>query len=121
MVGALARRGPDGDGVESWDAATLGHRRPASFDPSETGPQPMLSPDGQTGVVFNGAIYNFHALRAELKTRGFEFLSGTDTEVLVHGYREWGIDGLVARLHGMFAFALWDDAARRLFLVRDRL
>jgi asparagine synthase (glutamine-hydrolysing) len=121
MVGALERRGPDGEGVEAWDGAVLGHRRLAIFDLSEAGRQPMTSGDGTVSVVFNGAVYNFLALRAELEARGRRFHSQTDTEVLVEGYREWGIDALVGRLRGMFAFGLWDDAARRLFLVRDRL
>jgi asparagine synthase (glutamine-hydrolysing) len=121
MTGALARRGPDGEGVETWEAAALGHRRLAIFDLSEAGRQPMLSGDGRAGVVFNGAIYNFTALRSELEARGHRFRSRTDTEVLVRGYGEWGIDRLVSRLRGMFAFALWDEAARKLFLVRDRL
>lgn len=107
--------------MEAWPSATLGHRRLAIFDLSDMGRQPMLSPDGSVGVVFNGAIYNFQELRRELATRGFRFKSNTDTEVLVHGYREWGIDGLVRRLRGMFAFGLWDNDARKLFLVRDRL
>lgn len=81
----------------------------------------MLSPDGNTGVTFNGAIYNFTELRDELESRGYCFTSRTDTEVLVHGYDAWGIDELVRRLHGMFAFALWDDRRRTLHLVRDRL
>lgn len=81
----------------------------------------MLSPDGNTGVTFNGAIYNFTELREELESRGYSFTSRTDTEVLVHGYDAWGIDGLVRRLHGMFAFALWDHRTRTLHLVRDRL
>jgi asparagine synthase (glutamine-hydrolysing) len=121
MTLALARRGPDGEGLEVWDAAVLGHRRLAIFDLSELGRQPMLSRDGRVGVVFNGAIYNWRALRAELEREGHAFRSQTDTEVLVEGYRAWGIDRLVGRLRGMFAFGLWDDAARRLFLVRDRL
>jgi asparagine synthase (glutamine-hydrolysing) len=121
MVRALERRGPDGAGVETWDGAVLGHRRLAIFDLSEAGRQPMTSADGTVSIVFNGAVYNFLALRAELEARGRRFRSQTDTEVLVEGYREWGIDALVARLRGMFAFGLWDDAARRLFLVRDRL
>ena len=121
MVGELARRGPDGEGVEAWEAAVLGHRRLSIFDLSEAGRQPMLSPDRAVGVVFNGAIYNFWELRADLRERGYEFRSRTDTEVLVHGYREWGIDGLVGRLRGMFAFGLWDERRRALFLVRDRL
>ena len=121
MVRALARRGPDGEGVETWDGAVLGHRRLAIFDLSEAGRQPMISADGTVSVVFNGAVYNFLTLRAELEARGVSFRSRTDTEVLVDGYREWGIDALVNRLRGMFAFGLWDAAARRLFLVRDRL
>lgn len=121
MVCALARRGPDGEGVEAWDEAVLGHRRLAIFDLSEAGRQPMLSPDRSIGIVFNGAIYNFHDLRDELLKHGYNFKSHTDTEVLIHGYREWGIDELVGKLQGMFAFALWDDATRKLFLVRDRL
>ena len=121
MVRALERRGPDGEGVEAWGGAVLGHRRLAIFDLSEAGRQPMTSPDGRVGVVFNGAVYNFLALRAELEARGSRFRSRTDTEVLVEGYREWGIDALVRRLRGMFAFGLWDDEARKLFLVRDRL
>ncbi|HEX9918562.1 MAG TPA: asparagine synthase (glutamine-hydrolyzing), partial [Pyrinomonadaceae bacterium] len=121
MIRALARRGPDGAGVERWPQAALGHRRLAIFDLSEAGRQPMLSPDGSHGLVFNGAIYNFRALRAELEARGCAFHSQTDTEVILHGYREWGIDALVARLHGMFAFGLWDEHRQKLFLVRDRL
>lgn len=121
MIAALAHRGPDGEGVHAWDAAVFGHRRLAVFDLSDAGKQPMMTPDGRVGVTFNGAIYNFIELRSELARAGFAFASRTDTEVLLHGYRAWGIDGLVARLHGMFAFALWDDDARTLFLVRDRL
>ena len=121
MNAALARRGPDGEGVETWDDAVLGHRRLSIFDLSSAGRQPMLSPDRAVGVVFNGAIYNFHDLRAELCAQGWEFRSRTDTEVLIHGYREWGIDGLVSRLHGMFAFGIWDHATGKFFLVRDRL
>ncbi len=121
MVGALRRRGPDGEGLERWPEAVLGHRRLAIFDLSALGRQPMLSPDGSIGVVFNGAIYNFHQLRSDLVARGCAFRSQTDTEVLVHGYAEWGIDGLVSRLRGMFAFGVWDERRRRLFLVRDRL
>ena len=81
----------------------------------------MLSPDGEIGVTFNGAIFNFRDLRSELEQRGYHFGSQTDTEVLIHGYAEWGIDGLVTRLRGLFAFALWDNRSRKLFLTRDRL
>lgn len=121
MVRSLARRGPDGEGLEVWDGAALGHRRLAIFDLSDAGRQPMLSADGRTGIVFNGAIYNFRELRRELEARGHAFRSDTDTEVIIEGYREWGLDGTVERLRGMFAFGLWDDEARKLFLVRDRL
>lgn len=121
MVSSLALRGPDGEGIEFWDEALLGHRRLAIFDLSDLGRQPMLSPDRMVGIVFNGAIYNFRELRDQLETKGYQFKSHTDTEVLIHGYDAWGIDGLVARIKGMFAFGLWDDRKRKLFLVRDRL
>ncbi|HEV2801798.1 MAG TPA: asparagine synthase (glutamine-hydrolyzing) [Pyrinomonadaceae bacterium] len=121
MIRALARRGPDGTGLELWPHAALGHRRLAIFDLSEAGRQPMLSADREVGVVFNGAIYNWRELRTELEGRGSEFHTQTDTEVLVEGYRVWGIDALVNRLHGMFAFGLWDEQRQKLFLVRDRL
>lgn len=121
MMDALSRRGPDGAGLSTWQGVVLGHRRLAIFDLSDAGAQPMLTPDGSVGVVFNGAIYNFHRLRAELERDGATFRSRTDTEVLLHGYRAWGIDGLVDRLRGMFAFGLWDADRDTLFLVRDRL
>jgi asparagine synthase (glutamine-hydrolysing) len=121
MMSTLERRGPDGEGLEVWAHAVLGHRRLAIFDLSEAGRQPMLSPDKSLGVVFNGAIYNFRELRVELVSRGYEFISQTDTEVLLHGYREWGIDELVCKIRGMFAFGLWDNKQQKLFLVRDRL
>jgi asparagine synthase (glutamine-hydrolysing) len=121
MVGALARRGPDGEGIETWQNAVLGHRRLAIFDLTDAGRQPMLSPERDVAVVFNGAIYNFLDLRTELESHGRPFKSHTDTEVLIHGYRQWGIDGLIDRLRGMFAFGLWDNRQQCLFLVRDRL
>lgn len=121
MVDALQRRGPDGAGTHVWPRAVLGHRRLAIFDLSAAGRQPMLLQHEQLGVVFNGAIYNFKSLREELQQRGAQFKSRTDTEVLLWGYREWGIDGLVNRICGMFAFALWDDLRGTLWLVRDRL
>jgi asparagine synthase (glutamine-hydrolysing) len=121
MMASLARRGPDGEGKHNWPTAALGHRRLAIFDLSDAGKQPMLSEDGKIGVVFNGAIYNFRELRADLEKADYRFHSETDTEVLIHGYREWGMDQLVTRLRGMFAIGLWDDERRKLFLVRDRL
>jgi asparagine synthase (glutamine-hydrolysing) len=121
MTDSIARRGPDGEGMNVWDEAVLGHRRLAIIDLSDAGRQPMLSADGSIGVIFNGEIYNFLDLRSELIGRGHDFTSDTDTEVLIHGYQSWGLDELVSRLRGMFAFALWDDRARKCFLVRDRL
>jgi asparagine synthase (glutamine-hydrolysing) len=121
MTRALERRGPDGAGIEVWSGAVLGHRRLAIIDLSDAGRQPMLSVDGRVGVTFNGEVYNFIELRKELFARGYQFASGTDTEVLLHGYAEWGLDELVTKLRGMFAFALWDDVKQTLFLVRDRL
>jgi asparagine synthase (glutamine-hydrolysing) len=121
MLGCLTRRGPDSEGLASWPGATLGHRRLAILDLSPAGHQPMLSEDGQTGLVFNGCIYNFMELRAELEQRGHRFHSRCDTEVLLRGYQEWGIDALVPRLRGMFAFGIWDHARGALTLVRDRL
>ena len=121
MISTLARRGPDSEGMCSWDGVALGHRRLAIFDLSDSGKQPMLTADRTLGVVFNGAIYNFRELRSELLSKGYRFKSESDTEVLLHGYAEWGVDRLVSRLRGMFAFALWDDIAKRLYVVRDRL
>jgi asparagine synthase (glutamine-hydrolysing) len=121
MVRALARRGPDSEGVAKWPNAVLGHRRLAIVDLSAAGHQPMLSDDGQIGLVFNGCIYNFLELRKDLEQRGHRFRSRCDTEVLLRGYQEWGIDELVVRLRGMFAFGIWDQPRRTLTLVRDRL
>jgi len=121
MVHALRRRGPDSEGITNWPGATLGHRRLAILDLSPAGNQPMLTDDKQIGIVFNGCIYNFLEIREELEQRGHRFRSRCDTEVLVRGYQEWGIDELVKRLRGMFAFGIWDHPRRTLTLVRDRL
>jgi asparagine synthase (glutamine-hydrolysing) len=121
MVQSLARRGPDSEGTHAWPGAALGHRRLAIIDLSPAGRQPMLSDDGQIGVTFNGCIYNFLEIKSELEHCGHSFRSRCDTEVLIRGYEQWGIDGLVPRLRGMFAFGIWDHKSRKLFLVRDRL
>ena len=120
MTSALARRGPDGQ--HSWVApgVGLGHSRLKVMDPSDAARQPLGSEDGQVQVVFNGEIYNFADLRAELRGHGHRFASRSDTEVLVHGYEQWG-DGVLDRVHGMFAFAIWDARQRRLLAARDRL
>lgn len=121
MTAALARRGPDAEGVDSWPGAVLGHRRLSIFDLSAAGRQPMVSADRSVAIVFNGAIYNFPDLRRELEAAGRKFGTQTDTEVLIEGYLAWGIDRLLERIRGMFAFGLWDDRSKTLYLVRDRL
>ena len=121
MLPQLARRGPDGHGIATWPGVTLGHHRLAIIDLSDAGRQPMLSDDGRVGLVFNGCIYNFREIRERLAAAGHRFRSECDTEVLLRGYLEWGIDKLVPELRGMFAFAIWDDPRQTLFLVRDRL
>lgn len=121
MTHSLERRGPDGAGIAQFRGAVLGHRRLAIFDLSSAGAQPMCSADGQVAIVFNGAIYNFRELRRDLASRGHTFRSQTDTEVLIEGFIEWGIDALVARIRGMFAFVIWDVRSQTAYLVRDRL
>ena len=121
MTNSLAHRGPDGEGryVDRENAVYLGHRRLAVIDIA-LGQQPMWNEDGLVGVVFNGMIYNHAALRNELVARGHVFRSHhSDTEVLVHGWEEWGFD-LLGLLNGMFAFALLDRRDSRLILARDR-
>lgn len=116
-LGRLARRGPDGEGRWSDGDCLLGHRRLAIVDLSDAGRQPMVR--GALAISFNGMIYNYRALRAELEQRGEVFVSDTDTEVILAGWRSHGPEFL-SRLDGMFAFALWDGAERRLWLARDR-
>lgn len=121
MLKVIKHRGPDDEGIETWGKAILAHRRLSILDLSVAGHQPMLSPDGNIGVVFNGAIYNFLPLREELIEKGYQFRSTTDTEILIHGYREWGIDKLLEKIEGMFAVGLWDNLLETFYLFRDRL
>ena len=124
MRDVMVHRGPDGGGLWVSDDGRMGlaHRRLAIVDLSDAAAQPMANEDGRVRVIFNGEIYNHISLREELIAAGHTFRSShSDTEVLVHGYEEWGMDGLAGRLDGMFAFAVWDAAKGRLFLVRDRL
>jgi asparagine synthase (glutamine-hydrolysing) len=120
MTVLLRHRGPDGSGYFVNGNIGLGHRRLKIIDLSENGRQPISNEDGSVWVTYNGEIYNFSELSAELKKRGHVFKSRTDTEVIVHAYEEWGIDCL-ERFNGMFAFALHDKEVGSLFLVRDRI
>lgn len=119
MTTAVAHRGPDAAGYFEAPGVALGHRRLSIIDLA-TGDQPLGNEDGSIQVVFNGEIYNFAEVRAELIAAGHIFRTGSDTEVIVHGYEQWGAR-CVDRFRGMFAFALWDAGARRLLLARDRL
>ncbi|HEX7979611.1 MAG TPA: asparagine synthase (glutamine-hydrolyzing), partial [Gemmatimonadaceae bacterium] len=117
---AMLHRGPDDAGLWSDDRVVLGARRLAILDLSRNGHMPMVSPDGAFVLVFNGAIYNYVELRAEL-AREVPFRSTGDTEVILNGFRVWGWDRLLDRLDGMFAFAIWDTRERTLYAARDRM
>jgi asparagine synthase (glutamine-hydrolysing) len=119
MTDALSHRGPDAAGYFIDGGIALGHRRLSIIDLS-TGDQPLSNETGSIQVVFNGEIYNFAEVRAELEAKGHRFRTRSDTEVIVHGYEEWG-ERCVERFRGMFAFALWDAPQHRLMLARDRL
>ncbi len=119
MSEVIAHRGPDGHGTWVEGPVGLGHRRLAIIDLTESGRQPMTNEDGTVLVTYSGEIYNYLALRAELEALGHRFHSHSDTEVLVHGFEEWG-EASVERLNGHFAYALWDSRRKRMFLARDR-
>ena len=120
MTEALSHRGPDGSGIWSDGLCSLGHRRLAIIDLSVKGKQPLCNENETVWIVFNGEIYNFQELRVDLERSGHKFNSHTDTEVIVHAYEQWGTE-CVKKLRGMFAFAMWDQQRRRLFLARDRV
>ena len=119
MTDTIRHRGPDGDGYFVNGPIGLGHRRLSIID-LEGGAQPISNEDGTLQVIFNGEIYNFHELRKELQQHGHVFRTRSDTEVIVHGYEQWGLDSLT-RFNGIFAFALWDSNTRKLILARDHL
>ena len=127
MLKVIEHRGRDDEGV--WTSppvngagqrVSLGHRRLSIIDTSSAGHQPMLSHDGRLVVILNGEIYNYRELREQLIAKGRQFRTQTDTEVLLEAWAEWG-EGCLDRLNGMFAFALWDDRERALYLVRDHV
>jgi asparagine synthase (glutamine-hydrolysing) len=143
MIDAQAHRGPDAEGImalgvrgeglgtmdnlaslltphSSRSSITLGHRRLSIIDLSEAGSQPMSDAEGSIWISYNGEIYNFRDLRDALMKSGHRFRSQSDTEVLIYGYKEWGKEGLLRRLRGMFAFAIWDQREQTLFAARDR-
>ncbi len=127
MLRAIEHRGRDDEGAWTSDfvdedgrRACLGHRRLSIIDTSEAGHQPMLSEDGRFVVTYNGELYNYVELRHELKAKGHKFRTDCDTEVLIAAFAEWGA-GCLSRLNGMFAFAIWDNGERTLFVARDRL
>ena len=120
MAEALAHRGPDGSGSWAEGPMAMGHRRLAILDLSPAGEQPMTSRDGRFVLVYNGEVFNFRELRAELDAAGHEFRSSGDTEVVLNALAEWGTEALL-RFNGMFALALWDRQRSELLLARDRV
>ena len=120
MMSKLEKRGPDSHGMYSENNIGLGHRRLSVIDLSEKSHQPMQDAELKLHVVFNGAIYNYKQLRETLSGKGYHFFSNGDTEVILKAYHYWGED-CVTHLHGMFAFAIWDERKRVLFVARDRM
>jgi len=119
MTGTIAHRGPDDEGFYTSGTVGLGFRRLSIID-LKSGRQPMSDPEQTVWVVFNGEIYNFKEVRHELESLGYAFRTSSDTEVIVHGYKQWGVN-VLERLNGMFGLAIWDAKQRRLMLARDRL
>ena len=119
MCAAMAHRGPDGQGVWTAPGVGLGHLRLSIIDLAGS-PQPMASSDGRAMLVFNGEIYNYRELREELRASGATFHTDGDSEVILAAWQKWG-PACLPRLHGMFAFAIYDLEARTLFMARDRL
>ena len=119
MTDAISHRGPDSEGQWTEGAIGLGHRRLAIIDLTPAGHQPMISTNSRYVISYNGEVYNFQELRAELESKGYWFHSRTDTEVVLNAYSEWGVECL-NRFNGMFAFSIWDRKEKILTLARDR-
>lgn len=120
MSDAIAHRGPDAEKLTVIGPMVMAHRRLAIIDLSPLGVQPMSDITGRFWIVFNGEIYNYQDVRRELQKFGVQFRSNSDTEVILEAYKKWGVKCL-QKFNGMFAFALWDETTRRLFVARDRL
>lgn len=118
MTDAISHRGPDSDGAYSDESVSLGFRRLSIIDLSAVAKQPMFNENEDIVLVFNGEIYNYQALREELIEKGHQFHSHTDSEVILHGYEEYGVD-ILNKLRGMFAFSIWDTQKKKLFIARD--
>lgn len=121
MIDAIAHRGPDGEGFWSNGRLALGHCRLAVLDPTDRGLQPAITPDKTGVLVYNGEVYNFRKLRAELEDAGIDFISESDTEVVLHALHQWGVEEALRRFTGMFAFAYFDGRKKAMWLCRDRL
>ena len=119
MTDAIAHRGPDGEGFYTDSFIGLGHRRLAIIDLTPAAHQPMVTRDGQFAISYNGEVYNFQEIRAQLQSLGHQFHSRSDSEVVLYAYSQWG-PRCVERFNGMFAFAIWDKKRQELFLARDR-
>ncbi|MBM3212277.1 asparagine synthetase B, partial [Candidatus Poribacteria bacterium] len=119
MCDTMRYRGPDDEGYFFDNNLALGHRRLSIIDLSSAGHQPMSDDNKSIWIVYNGEVYNFVELRNELINKGYSFKTGTDTEVIIKAYQEWG-DDCLNKLDGMFAFAIWDQKKKRLFCARDR-
>src|ERR1700757_2734642 len=117
VCNTLKHRGPDGYGIKLFENGAIGHRRLSIID-LETGKQPMTNEDEKIWITFNGEIYNFQELYTELKNAGHQFKTKSDTEVIIHGYEQWGYD-IVKKLRGMFSFALVDMKNKKVFCARD--
>ena len=122
MRDKLKHRGPDGSGSKFFKNYTiaLGHRRLSIVDLSDTASQPMTNSDSSIWLTYNGEIYNYELLKSELIDKKYVFRSNSDSEVLIHGYDEWGIKGLLDKINGIFAFAIWDSRLDKLIIARDR-
>jgi asparagine synthase (glutamine-hydrolysing) len=115
----LALRGPDASGYFLNEPIGIGHRRLSIID-LDSGEQPMFSKDKAVAIVFNGEIYNFKTIKKELEVLGIQFVTQSDTEVIIEAYQAWGINKCLEKLEGMFAFSLWDEKTQKLLVVRDR-